>query len=277
VTTPTGAEPAPRDAAVYISGGTKGPPRTRLRDRHPGSSFAHLLFYELCRKAARLALAIFYRIKPVGLHRVPATGPLLIVANHQSFLDPPIVSAFLTHRHTDFIARAGLFKFRPFAWLIGSLNSIPIAEAGGDTAAMKEALKRLGEGKAVLIFPEGSRSPDGAMRDFKRGIAVLVKRARCPVLPAAVEGVHDAWPRGRKFPCLLGRRIALCYAEPIPHAELMDAGADAALERLQAEIESMRLILRANLRSQTGGRYPPPGPADEPFTPSTDQSNPQPK
>lgn len=240
----------------------------RVRALHPGSSIPHIVFYGFCRRAARLVLLVSYRVVCRGSAQVPRTGPVLIVANHQSFLDPPLVSSFITNRQIDFIARAGLFRSRLFAWLIGSLNSVPIAEDGGDTAAMKEALRRLAMGRAVLIFPEGSRSPDGAMRPFKRGVSVLVKRAGCPVLPVAVEGVHEAWPRGSGRPLVLGRRLAVRYGRPIPHEEIMADGPDAALRRLEREIDRMRLGLRAELRERTGGRYPPAGAGDEAFEPA---------
>jgi 1-acyl-sn-glycerol-3-phosphate acyltransferase len=231
------------------------PERTRLRDRHPGSSLAHKLTYEVCRKIARLALTTTQRLRAHDLGNVPAAGPLLIVANHQSFLDPPCIGSMITHRHIEYLARATLWGFGPFGKLIQTLNSIPIAE-GGDAAAMKEALRRLHEGKCVLVFPEGSRSPDGAMREFKRGAAVLVKRARCPVLPAAIEGAFDAWPRKSKYPKLFGPPVEVKYGTPIPHSQLLEGGADAALERLAAEVERLRLELHDSLRARTAGRYP---------------------
>jgi len=243
-------------------------PLARYRAKHPGSSLPHMLFFDLCRSASALFLRLFHRTTILGIDRVPERGPLLIVANHQSFYDPPLVGCYITSRHTDFVARAGLFKVPLLAALIRPLNTIPIAEAGGDTAAMKEALRRLGEGKAVVIFPEGSRSPDGAMREFKRGISVLVKRARCPVLPAAVEGVHDAFPRGGR-PTLFGPRIGVAYAEPIPHAELMRNGPDAALRRLEREVDDRRLDLRAEIRRRSNGKWPTPGPGDAPFAPES--------
>lgn len=247
--------------------------RTRFRDRHPGSSIGHMAFFAFCRAAAQFVLWILYRVRVSGRENIPPTGPLLIIANHQSFLDPPLVSAFITNRHIDFIARAGLFRFGPFARLITALNSVPIAEQGGDTAAMKEALRRLAMGRAVLIFPEGSRSPDGAMRPFKRGAAVLVKRSSCPVLPVVVEGAFDAWPRSRPRPFLFGRRIAIRYGRPIPHDELMRDGPDAALRRLEREIDAMRLQLRAELRARTRGRLPAPGPGDAPMLASSEATD----
>ena len=175
--------------------------------------------------------------------RVPAAGPLLIAANHESYLDPPLVGSFLHTRQISYIARAGLFKFKPLAWLITALNSISLKEDSGDAAAIREILRRLERGDAVLIFPEGSRSPDGEMQEFKRGVALLVKKARCPVLPVAVDGCFDAWPRHRKLPRIF-HRVGVLYGEPIPYDELMKDGPDAALERLHAEVATLLEELR---------------------------------
>ena len=246
----------------------------RLRALHPGSSIPRILFYAVCLRAARLALRVFFRVRWIDCDDVPASGPLLIVANHQSYLDPPLVSTGILHRHIDFIARAGLFRNRFFGWLIGTLNAIPITEQGSDTAAIKATLDRLATGRAVLLFPEGSRTHDGAMESFKRGVAVLVKRAKCPVLPAAIEGAYDAWPRGSAAPSFKCR-IAVRFGRPIPHDELMAAGPDAALRRLEREIDAMRLDLRAEIRRRTNGRCPAPGPADAPaFGEALDQTIP---
>ena len=237
----------------------------RYRSLHPGSTLSHMLMFGFCRMLCRVFLSTFYRVHASGKHNVPQSGALLIISNHQSFLDPPLVGTYQGSRHTDFIARGGLFKSKFFGWLIDRLNSIPVGEGAPETAAIKEALRRLEMGRAVILFPEGSRSPDGALHEFKRGIALLVKKARCPVVPAALEGVHDAWPRGQSRPTLFGKRIAIRYAEPIPHAELMAEGPDAALRRLEQQIDAMRLELRAELRARTGGEYPPPGPGDNAY------------
>jgi 1-acyl-sn-glycerol-3-phosphate acyltransferase len=86
------------------------------------------------------------------------------------------------------------------------------------------------------------------MHQFKRGVALLVKRANCPVVPVAVEGVYEAWPIHRKVPRFLGQRMAIMYGEPIDSTELMKDGPDAALRRLEAEIGAMRQQLRTYLR-----------------------------
>ncbi len=226
-----------------------------------------ILFYAAARSLAISVMLLLYRCRAYEAHRVPRIGPVLLAANHQSYLDPPLVGGFCGSRHASFVARAGLFAAGWFGGLLRLLNSIPIEEAGGDARAIKETLRRLALGHAVVIFPEGSRSPDGAMRKFKRGVALLMKKSSCPVVPVAVEGCFDAWPRG-SAPRVFGRRIAVMYGDPIPHDELLKDGPDAALRRLEREIDAMRLVLRERLRERTAGRCPEAGPADGPFTAS---------
>jgi 1-acyl-sn-glycerol-3-phosphate acyltransferase len=233
-----------------------------LVKQRPSTPIGRLLAYSAARLIATMGLTALYRFRVQGAQNAPRDGSLLIVANHQSYLDPPLIGCAIRKRHLDYIARAGLFENPLIGPMISTFNSIPIKEEGGDTGAIKEVLKRLREGRAVLIFPEGTRTPDGAMRPFKRGVALLVKRARCPVLPVAVEGAYDAWPRDKKQPRGFGQRLAVMIGEPIEYDELMRNGPDAALTRLERQIDSMRLRLREQLRHETDGRFPAPGPGD---------------
>jgi 1-acyl-sn-glycerol-3-phosphate acyltransferase len=235
----------------------------RLRAKRPGTaSVAQLLFYEAGRAFVWVIWKTFWRFRQVHPERLPAEGPVLIVANHQSYLDPVSLTLGATQRHVDFLARAGLFKNPFFRWLITALNAVPLAEGRPDAAALKTVIERLRLGHAVLIFPEGARTPDGAVHEFKRGFAVLAKRAECPVMPAAIEGAFDTWPKERKGPRLFGCRVAVMYGEPISPEELLADGADAALVRLRGEIDAMRLELREGLRARTRGRFPRGGAGD---------------
>lgn len=219
------------------------------------------LIYRFCAAAARLAYRLFYRVEAFNPQHVPARGPVIIASNHQSHLDPPLIGSFIRVRPLSFVAKKALFRHGPFGWLISSLNAFPIDDEAGDIAAIRETLRRLAGGHAVLIFPEGTRSPDGAMHEYKRGISLLVKRAKCPVVPVAVEGCFDAFPTGGKLK-LFGRRIAVSYGRPIAFDDLMRDGQDAALTRLARETEALRRDLRTRLRKKTGGAFPPPGPGD---------------
>ncbi len=251
------ADPQP---AARAAGPLAAPDRTPARE---GMSLSAAAFYHTIRTIAATYFMLFHRPRVFHKGRVPARGPFLIAANHQSFLDPPLIGCWISWRYMSYVARGGLFRNPAFARFISAVNALPIREDGkGDAAAIKEVLRRLASGGGVVIFPEGSRSETGAMEEFKRGVAVLVKRAACPVVPAAVEGCFDAWPRGRRFPRLWGAPVAVMYGRPIPHAELMREGPDAALARLAREIEHMRLQLRAILREESHGSYPAPGPGD---------------
>jgi 1-acyl-sn-glycerol-3-phosphate acyltransferase len=232
------------------------------------------IFYRFWRILAQLVLRVVYRVEVIGLENVPLSGACLIAANHQSFLDPPLVGGFV-ERELKFVARSGLFRSRPFAWLITNLNAIAIREDSGDIGAIKQVVHELDEGRGVVIYPEGARTENGAMIPFKRGIALLVKRAKCPVLPVAIEGGFDTWRRRQLLPSIWGKRLAVKYGRAIPHDELMSSGPDEALRRLEREIDVMRLELRSLLRTRTNGRYPAPGAGDQPINadanPSADQ------
>ncbi|MBL8876982.1 MAG: 1-acyl-sn-glycerol-3-phosphate acyltransferase [Phycisphaerae bacterium] len=234
-----------------------------LESRRPGGTLGKVLLYELIGSFCALLFILFYRVRVRGAKNIPTTGPLLIAANHQSFIDPPLIGCFVRNRHLSFVAKIGLFKFGPFAWFISALNSIPINDEAGDAGAIREILKRLAAGHAVLIFPEGSRSHDGGQKAFKRGVALLMKRAKCPVVPAAVEGCFDAWGPAVRFPKLIGQRVAVTYGKPIPYAELEKAGAQGALDRIAREVNTLRMQTRADMRKASGGSYPGKGPGDE--------------
>lgn len=234
----------------------------RIRERHPSGSVAKAIVYVVCAAIARSFFRVFFRVRVHHVERVPVEGALMLASNHQSYLDPPLVGAFITQRPCAFIARAGLFKFKPFGWFISAVNAIPLKEESGDMAAIRTALDVLGKNHAILIFPEGSRTHDGAMHEFRRGVSLLVKRADCPIVPVAVEGCFDAWPIRNRFPSVWSCPVEIMYGTPISREELMKDGADEALKRLAAIIEGMRLELRASIRKRTSGRHPAQGPGD---------------
>jgi 1-acyl-sn-glycerol-3-phosphate acyltransferase len=212
---------------------------------------------------ARVASIPLFRLRTIRRGRLPAKGGVLIIANHQSYLDPPLVTMAVGPRRICFLARSGLFRPWWLRTVIRYFNAHPLKENGHDPRAMRTVLALLEAGEAVLVFPEGSRSFDGSMTPFKRGIALLIKRAKCPVAPVAIEGAFDAWPRTRKRPAL--RPIATMMGALIPPEDLLQDEPDVFLDRLARQIDGMRLELRGMLRARSGGRYPPPGPGDRPL------------
>jgi 1-acyl-sn-glycerol-3-phosphate acyltransferase len=221
--------------------------RLDFRRRAPGMArWKMLIFWTLVEVFLYHLGRVLYRMRLYGRENVPETGPLIYVCNHQSHFDPPLVGVLVADRPCAFLARASLFKFRPFAWLIRALNAIPLHRAQGSGGALRAAVAELEAGRCVLLFPEGTRTPDGAIHRFKGGFTFLVKRTGATVVPIAVEGARDVWPRQRRFPRLRGR-IALKAGRAIDAEELLADGPGAAIARIRNEIETMRQELRANL------------------------------
>jgi len=209
-----------------------------------GRGVGRRLFYWVCKAALR---AIFRTVLPtrvLGRENLPRTGGVLIVANHQSYLDPPLVGAWLP-RTCHFVAREGLFESRWLAPVIRGLNAIPVKEGGEpDAAAVRLVVELLEQGRAVILFPEGTRTHAGEVGAFKRGVALIIRRAGAPVLPAAIDGAFRAWPRGRRAPRPF-TRLGVAYGEPIPAEGLLRDGPDAALDRLREEVVRLQRTLRA--------------------------------
>ncbi len=112
-----------------------------------------------------------------------------------------------------------------------------------------------------MVYPEGVRTTDGQVAEFQRGIMLLIRRAKVPVIPIAVEGAYDNWPRHSKRPFVRGP-IEVRFGKPIPAEELLAMSATDALEHLRQEVDTLRLELRSHIRHRTGGAYPPSGSAD---------------
>lgn len=219
------------------------------------ASFRHRVALSIGRFLCRIWFILFYRFQADGLEHIPLEGPVVLVANHQSFLDPIAMGLLIRKRTFRSIARMGLFTFRPFAFLIESLGAIPIDQEGSSTAAIKLSIQQIADGHALVIFPEGGRSRNGVTQPFKGGVLLILKRTKAPVVPVAIEGAYDAWPAGEKRPRLHGRVVARALPA-IPYDELMAEGADAALSRLRRVIETERLRLREEMTNATRGRYP---------------------
>lgn len=209
-------------------------------------------FYRFCRSLVDVFMITVYR--PITLHRdrLPAEGAVLLVANHQSLYDPPAIGRVVRPRACSFLARDTLYK-GAFGALIVRLNTIPVNRDAADAASIRAVIRRLRVGAVLLLFPEGTRSPDGSVRPFKRGSALIIKRAGCPVMPVAVEGMQDVWPRSRKLP-RLGGRWAVAFGEPIDPAELTAPGADTAMARLRDEVDALRTEARAALDERADPR-----------------------
>lgn len=154
----------------------------------------------------------YFRLRCTGRENIPASGGCLILSNHQSHLDPPLVGLVIPRR-VNYVARSTLFKNRIFAAFIRSLDSIPIDREGLGLAGLKETMRRLKRGEMVLLFPEGTRTSDGEVQSLKPGFSAIVERCGVPILPVALDGAFQAWPRSAKLP--RPGRVQIVIGRPI--------------------------------------------------------------
>ncbi len=148
-----------------------------------------------------------YRIRPHGLDDVPKSGPAIIAANHLSFLDSFFIPLVIKRRKVTYLAKADYFKSWKTAWFFKMVGQIPVEREGGERSqkALEVALRVLGEGKLLGIYPEGTRSPDGFLHKGRTGVARLALTARVPVIPVGLIGTEDVMPKAAKMPRLTGR------------------------------------------------------------------------
>lgn len=203
--------------------------------------------WRLLRSAVRPLATLLFDLKVHGCENVPAVGGVLIVSNHQSLLDPILLPLWLD-RPLNYIAKSELFENRLSAWFLRSvLNAFPVRQGHGDVRAVKETIQRLQDGHVMNIYPEGSRTEDGEIAPFQRGVALIIERARVAVIPAAIIGAFDAWPLQRKFPRC--RPISIQFGPPL---ELSGLDRDEILAAVERTLREMF----AELRKKAEERHP---------------------
>jgi 1-acyl-sn-glycerol-3-phosphate acyltransferase len=151
--------------------------------------------FRLAQLLCRIVFTTVFDLKVYGAERFPRTGGVLVVSNHQSMLDPVLLGIAIP-RSLSYMAKSELFKNPLFARLISSMGAFPVRQTGSAAGAIKETIDRLQEGRALNIYPEGSRTPDGSVMPFERGTALVVRKAQVPVVPVAIHGSFEAFPTG---------------------------------------------------------------------------------
>jgi len=160
----------------------------------------------------RLLFPIYFRWKVTGREKVPASGGVIVAANHTSFLDPPLVGTALI-RQAYFLARQDLFRFRPFGWLLKSLNTIPLSRDRTSVASFRAAVKILSSGNQLVIFPEGTRNKEEKLGPARAGLGLLWFKSGVPVVPVYISGAQQAFPPGSRW--IRPRKISIVFGDPI--------------------------------------------------------------
>jgi len=157
----------------------------------------------------RVILNIFWRYKRIGTEHIPKNGGVIIASNHAAYVDPPFIGS-VCPRELSYLAKAELFSHPLFGWLIRKYNAIPIARGAFDRRAITQAIRLLKEGRALLLFPEGTRSREGNFLEPKLGVGMIACEAGVPIVPTYISNSSDL------LDCFLkGRRLVIGFDIPI--------------------------------------------------------------
>lgn len=162
-----------------------------------------------------LVARAYFGVRFEGVENIPPEGPLIIAPNHVTYVDPPLV-ALPARRPIYFMAWKRLFDVPLFGRLIRFLRAFPLETDSADPTAVRGAARLLRAGQAVMIFPEGGRTPDGRLQRFKPGAFRLACSQGAAILPVTIVGGHESWPPQRVLP--RPGRITIVYHPPIAPA-----------------------------------------------------------
>lgn len=204
------------------------------------------LFTTLAGYLARFCLRVLASVRIEGISDLPRTGPLIVVANHMSNADPPLVAGWLTPalgRQMHILAKESIF-FWPAGPILRSLGASPVRSGGSDIEAYRVARDILDRGEVLAIFPEGTRSPTGVMGEPKPGVAMLALRSGVPILPVGVSGTDVLLGRGRWIPRLrspitlrVGRPFTIEPDSALSRRDATHAASEEIMRRIAALVD----------------------------------------
>jgi 1-acyl-sn-glycerol-3-phosphate acyltransferase len=151
---------------------------------------------QFCRAVTRVAIE-------GAIDEIPRDGPLVIASNHASNLDVPVIGSWLIPRigrRIHWLGKKELFDWPIIGWVAASGGVHPVDRGGADVEAFRLAQRIVDEGHVLFVFPEGTRSPDGALQEARDGIALLALRTGAPIVPIGIAGTDRVWPKGQRLP-----------------------------------------------------------------------------
>jgi 1-acyl-sn-glycerol-3-phosphate acyltransferase len=154
--------------------------------------------YRFCYILSGLLAKTVFSYRAFGQENIIEEGPAIMAANHQSYLDPPLIG-ITCRNELYFLARKTLFEKKLLGSLISRVNALPVDLSRGDLVAVRTIINLLKEGHRTVIFPEGTRSLDGNIQQARPGIGMIIAKTLVPVVPIRIFGSFEAWPKGSKI------------------------------------------------------------------------------
>jgi 1-acyl-sn-glycerol-3-phosphate acyltransferase len=178
----------------------------------------------------RAVFRFYFGWRVYNPERVPLSGPVILAANHASYIDPPLVGSGIK-RAINYLARENLFDILVIGWILRHWLVVPVDREGGGAKGLKAILDRLLKGQAIILFPEGTRTRTGQLQSARSGIGLTVIKSAAPVIPVRVFGTFEAYGRDRRLP--RPHRVAVKYGRPLLFTELRAEAKTCAKPRLK--------------------------------------------
>ncbi|MGH9499326.1 MAG: AMP-binding protein [Terriglobales bacterium] len=195
-------------------------------------------FWFLVSRLIRVAADDRFHLRVTGLEKIPRHGPSILCSNHQSFIDPVILGGVLpwpVFRNSFAVGTSEIFGSGFMRTLAAWLRVVVVDPDANLVPAMRAGAYGLSHGRVLILYPEGERSIDGTPKTFKKGAAILSIHMQAPIVPIAIEGFYETWPRGKPFQKFAALRMK--FGDPIfPPPET--AASEAAYEKLTAEVKA---------------------------------------
>lgn len=211
--------------------------------------FIETFWFAVSRLAQIISLDLF-RLRVSGLENLPAEGPFIISSNHQSYIDPVVMAGVLPEnilRDSFAVGTSEIFGHGIMRRLARLLRVVVLDPDAHLVSAMRAGAFGLRHGRVLLLYPEGERSIDGTPKIFKKGAAILSIHMQVPIVPVAIDGFYDVWPRGKGFIQKIGP-LKMRFGKPILPPPESDAS-EAAYEKLTAELKERVIDMWKDLRS----------------------------
>jgi 1-acyl-sn-glycerol-3-phosphate acyltransferase len=214
-------------------------PARRYTFRGEGRGVFQRYAWNLGRTISRVLSVLLFRLHVRGQGMIPPSGGVLLVTNHQSFLDPWLIG-IAPRRQIHYMARDTLYHGGFLHWLMELLNAFPVKRGAADLGAIRMAVERLDKGFVVNVFPEGTRSEDGTIGAIAPGVALILRRAKgdVPVMPVMIDGAFEAWPRKARLP--RARPIRMAFGRPIEAAEWRGMSPEELARRIRRELVALQ-------------------------------------
>ncbi|MDH3891939.1 MAG: 1-acyl-sn-glycerol-3-phosphate acyltransferase [candidate division Zixibacteria bacterium] len=191
------------------------------------------ILYYTGRSLTRIIFGLFLRAKVRGQENLPPEGGFILASNHLSYWDPPLVGSWVP-RQVYFMAKQELFKNPLFGGIIKRTNALPLRRGTIDRVALDLCVETLKAGNVLTVFPEGTRAKEGHFLTPKPGVGMVAVRAKCPIVPALIQGSN------RLKACLLGTsRLSITYGRPLEAdwVESFDATKESYTQIAEAVME----------------------------------------